>query len=218
MKESDLYAPVARWLTDRGLTVWAEVPYYESSIDVVGANLDTGYTVVVELKRTLCKKVVSQAMINGQWAHEEWAAVGVRPKDATIGRLIDRSVKCLEDVGLLLVDGENCVPLLQANKDKRVFNDFSRQRMLEKLREMEPGGVGGVPCMAGVGPAQDVLRQVEAYREQRPRATWAEMFENIPNHYANARSMQGAIRNIEKWNAIKAARRAAKAERKAGAA
>ncbi|MHC4326060.1 MAG: hypothetical protein ACYSUX_17460, partial [Planctomycetota bacterium] len=42
-----------------------------------------------------------------------------------------------------------------------------------------------------------LLLMVEAYRELRPKATWKEMYENIPNHYASVSSFRNRLARTE---------------------
>ena len=68
-----------------------------------------------------------------------------------------------------------------------------KEKMVRALVGTEPGGVAGLPTLRGLGPAQDCYRALTAYREAHPKATWVEIYREVPNHYANAKSMASAM-------------------------
>jgi len=69
--------------------------------------------------------------------------------------------------------------------------------MNERLDMTEPGGIAGKPTLKGEGPAQECYERVQKFKQAQPKATWKEVFENVGNHYANPRSMAGAMRMVE---------------------
>ena len=64
------------------------------------------------------------------------------------------------------------------------------------------------PQQKGEGPAQDVWKRICAYRSQRPDATWRELYDNIPNHYASHKNMYSAMRFLRERMARREARKA----------
>lgn len=44
------------------------------------------------------------------------------------------------------------------------------------------------------GPSDRCLKAVEVYRANHPGATWRDIYLNVPNHYANAKSMKQNLR------------------------
>ena len=62
--EAELSPRVADWLRTLGLEVYAEVPMYTTSIDLVGADFDAHRIVAVELKMSFSATVLRSAMVN----------------------------------------------------------------------------------------------------------------------------------------------------------
>ena len=80
----------------------------------------------------------------------------------------------------------------------------ARQQLIERLLRMDPGGIAGVPMLAGCGPAQECARRVKAYRAAHPSANWKEIFAAVPNHYCSPASLRQGMEAV----AIRAAVRA----------
>jgi hypothetical protein len=70
---------------------------------------------------------------------------------------------------------------------------FYEERLRERMRQMPEANGGGLPCLKGEGPAISAEDACRHYRERHPDATWEEVFANVPNHYASAKSMQSAF-------------------------
>ncbi len=182
MKESDLYRPLKRWLKSRGFSVYPEVPFKWSPIDIVAAR--KGHLVGLEMKLSLSHKVIRQASRLQLYCNEAYVAIASEPKD------LSRATRF--GLGVLRVTGRDVLELASpASKGKP--NPNYHEMLLELLHNLDGKGVGGVPCQDGVGPAQDCKRRVDRYRAAHPDATWDEVFRNVPNHYAHARSMMGAL-------------------------
>lgn len=193
MRESDLSRPIMTWLRGRGFTPYAEIPppYASASIvDIVGVRGEE--IVAVELKRSLTRRVVHQAYTHQLFAHQVWVAVGTRPRKKS------KQAPRQEQIGVLSVrDGVVYVVRHASYRENFPLEHYAR-RMREKLAWREPGGTAGVPCLKGVGPAQDCYDRVQEFKREHPKATWQEIFEKVPNHYASARSMaysMGVVRD-----------------------
>lgn len=179
--ESELTGPVCRWLRRRGLIAYCEVPAQGRCVDIVavGAQL-----VAVELKASLSKTVIYQAMTTQNFADQSWCAVPTNP------RCLDSAER--RGVGVLRVSNGRVKILLQAVTNSRPFPG-PQLRMRERLAGMEAGGLAGIPTPYGDGPAQRVARLVAPlYRAGIP---WREIWSRIPNHYASHKSMAGVMRN-----------------------
>ncbi len=198
-RESDLSAPVSRWLEGRGYTVYAEVPHYSSAIDLVGWRGDE--LVAVELKLTLSHKVRYQAMLAQTCCDQCYVAVGTKPRRS--------SLEACREVGLGVLSLRRGLVILVA-PNSRWLNEGAKRRMLEQLETLEPGGIGGRACELGVGPAQELETAIAEFKKKHPRATFKEMFRAIPNHYASASSMYVAMRLVRERRAYRQRRQAAK--------
>jgi len=182
VKEADLYKPVKEWLEGQGFKVYPEVPWSSRSIDVVGIK---GEVVVgVEMKLSLTKSLIQQIITLGLACQRVYVALSTRPRDPSrVGR---------HGVGILRITRGRVEVLLKAKRSK-VFYESWRNLLVSTCSRMTGDGVGGVPCLDGVGPAQDCKRRVDQYKKKHPQATWRELYEKVPNHYASHRSMANAL-------------------------
>lgn len=192
--ESDLSKPVSDWLTAQGFTPYAEVQFpgdHRGNIDLIGKR---GTEVIaVELKRSLTRSVVHQAYMCGLITDQRYAAVGTRPSKAGVAQC--RKV----GIGLLSVRN-GVVDVVTSPSQEGALGAFAYPSYLSTLYKildrMKPHGVGGVPCMKGVGPAQDCYNRVQSYLEVFPEATWRQIFNGVHNHYGSPSSMCGAMRVV----------------------
>ena len=180
--EWQLSDPVQTWLRRRGFSVYVEVPNFFGTVDMVGATEDT--VVTVELKLCLNQDVVYQAYRNMPWCHAAWVAIASNPKPKGVE-------KCRrQGIGILLVCHDKVSVLLEAKSLKP-----DRTLSLRKLNE---GGTAGHKTRKGHGPAIKCFNQVKDYLAQHPKATWQEIYDNVPNHYVSAKSMGGAL-SYQRW-------------------
>lgn len=182
MKESDLYNPVKAWLKEQGCTkVCPEVLFHYRPVDVVGIGDDL--VIGVELKLSLTKGVIYQAHTLSMGCDRAYVAVATKPRDPS------RAAK--HDLGVLrVVDGR--VEVILEARPSQLYGNYKAE-LLEKCARMSDEGLGGVPCLDGVGPAQHCKGQVDEYRKEHPDATWRELYEKIPNHYASHNSMRQSL-------------------------
>lgn len=184
MTETDLSLPVMRWLWDHGYTPYAEVPYFESSIDIIGLGADR--LVAVELKLSLTKQVIYQANRARSSCDASYVAIASEPRKSSIS-------KCRQlGVGVLVPRNGRMAEIRRPTWGAPA--ERWRNIIMAVLADRPPGGIAGQPTMKGNGPAQECWRRITAYRQTHPDATWRELFENVRNHYAHHRSMQGALR------------------------
>ena len=199
LREVKLSAPVMAWLRARGLRPYAECPNWDSPIDVVGVG--DSLVVAVELKMCLSQEALRKALCNQVSANESWCGVASQPRATTLA-------KCKRwGVGVLRITGDTVTVLVDAVAD--MFKPM--QARLDRTRgwaaEIGETGDGGLPNLAGEGPAQDCERRVDEYMVSQPKAQWAEVFANVPNHYANPRSMGSAMAKVYARRARKEWRR-----------
>jgi len=190
--EASLSAPVQRWLAEAGYAAYVEVPMFERTVDIIGLAGEPGKEVIiaVELKTSLTEAVRLQALGNNIFANTSYCAVATTPRKASLDDC--RKLR----LGVLQVKGENVIRQVHAFRHGgRVFLHYQKQ-CLEQHSRMQPGGIAGMPQLAGEGPAQDVARRIAKYREKHPKATWRELFEMIPHHYSSPHSMVGAMASL----------------------
>jgi hypothetical protein len=194
--ECDLAEPVFDWLKSRGFTPYGEVRWYNRAIDVVGLDVET--VVAIELKMSLTRHVRYQAHLNQLASNYSWAAVGTRPRKLPFGPF--------ETIGVLSVVGGKVEVIREADPSPRA-NDYHLKAIRGVCHYKEPCGVAGLPGMAGIGPAQDVYNAMVKFIAENPKAKWQEIWEQVPNHYKHARSMQGAMRIVRDVRAYRERRR-----------
>lgn len=186
MLETELANPVMDWLESRGFTPYGEVPWYNRAIDVVGLCGD--YVWAVELKLSLSRQVIAQAHLNQLTVHRSWCAVASRPRT--------HEKRLREGLGLLVVSGGTVEVLVEAQLRTEITSEDRCRRIRGACAYKSPRGEAGMPTMRGIGPAQFVFDAVQKFIADNPRATWGQIFDCVPNHYAHARSMQGAMRVV----------------------
>jgi len=181
IREVDLYGPVKKWLEEKGYAVKPEVPFFNNNVDVVGVKGE--HIIAIELKLCLSHQVRYQAISNKSFSDEVWVAVKGTPRRSSVTEAEKKGI------GVLLVVSGVAIEWSEADPSKSwPAEPRFKKRILEKHPRL-PDGVGGLPSMKGHGPAQQVKRRVIEYRKEHPKATWKELFENVPNHYSSYRSM-----------------------------
>jgi len=182
LREVDLSMPVQKWLEKKGYVVKPEVPCYSSNIDLVGVKNEQ-HTIGVELKLTLSHQVRYQAMRNKSFVDESWVAIGTIPRRSGVADAEEQGL------GILCVIKGDVIEWLIADPTKSwpVVETYKR-KLIEKHKRL-PAGLGGLPSTKGKGPAQLCKQRVIEYRKEHPKATWKEIFQNVPNHYSSYRSM-----------------------------
>jgi hypothetical protein len=198
LREAAMSGPVTAWLEGQGLTVYAEVPFHGSSVDHVGATPDFSRVVMVEMKTCLTRKVLHQAYTHQLATHEVYCIVASAPSPASLADA--RKAK----LGVGRVHDGKVHIVLHQRRDRRVRWEPTAKRLIDRLRHLEPGGVGGTPCLKGEGPAQECYRQVRRYRREHPDATWKQVFDAVPNHYAHARSFMMSMAKLEQFGRVPA--------------
>lgn len=189
------------WFAGRGFTPYGEVPFADRTIDVVGVSASS--VEAVELKLSLTVKVIHQALLTQLTADRSWCAVPTRPRRV--------SERLCDGLGLLMVSGGRVEVLVEAQRGELCCDSY-RDRLLDSCQRLAPYGKAGIRTLPGEGPAQRVYDAVEAYRAENPRARWEQIFAEVSNHYAHAKSMQSAMRSVQEGRAARGRREAAAAE------
>ncbi len=187
--ENKLAKPVADWLRERGFTVYAEVPWSSAVFDFLCVNKND-ILLAVELKVSLTDTAFRQAKRHAGIVDASYVAVGTFPKHRQL-------MKChAAGLGVFIIRGGVCDCIISAPYTNTPPPDI-KLRLLSAMQSSTPSDNAGLPNMKGVGPAQDCLCRVEAYRQAHPDADRTEVFNNVPNHYSDANGMFAALRNIK---------------------
>lgn len=191
LREHKLALIVAEWLRRQGYTVFAEVPFMYRYVDLVGLN-DANEICAIELKTGWTKTLLYQAHKCCLTTNIVYAAAATKPRQT----IIDTYAAC--GIGMLRV-GDNVEVLLCPGPRNVKVLDSARQSALETLNKMIPNDNGGLPQLKGVGPAIHCAKAVIEYRKTHPKAGWKELYEKIPNHYCNHKSMACAFSSLKRW-------------------
>ncbi len=149
-RETELYAPVAKYLEGEGYAVHAEV----KDCDVTATR--DGTLIVVELKRSFTLKLLYQAVERLTYADGVYVAIPASYKQSRDYKYIKALLKRL-GVGLMLVDTYIAEPVLQPVMQKR---DNKHKRAVER----EADGRSLNLNVAGVNG-----RHMTAYKERALR-------------------------------------------------
>lgn len=181
MKECDLYIPVRDWLNGQGYKVIAEFRGHDV------AAIKGNHIIVVELKLSLTRGLLHQCDRAACFADAVYAGVPRMPRESSLAR-------CRQpyQVGVLVISESVGVILEPVRRCFDVYHALT----VEFLTHRQPDDrIGGLPNIAGEGPAQRVAKLVEAYRRENPNATWRDIYHSVPNHYAHHKSMQQAMQD-----------------------
>lgn len=189
----------------------AEVPFYGRPVDLV--RVDGPALEAVELKRGWCRHLTHQLLPLQAATALVWGAVIARPRPETVQAVARHGIGVLWWSDPLNHDPASLIVLSQPDASRRVF-DGSARHLSERAMAYPEGGTAGKPNLRGEGPAQAVWAAIVAAREKAPALTWKELFKLIPNHYASARSMQGAMRMLHERLRWRDERRKVLAERR----
>lgn len=183
LPESKLATPIANWLREKGCIVYAEIPYWSSCIDLIGMADDKLYA--VELKVCLTNAAFRQAERTRGFAHFSYVGVPSTPRKSSM-------LRCAKyGIGILRVTNGIAEEILAGTLQKPVPS--LTEHILGNLHNCSPSDDAGKPMLKGIGPAQEVAKEVRAYKAEHPQAKWKEIYENVPNYYCSYRSMCNAL-------------------------
>lgn len=186
MTEARMFLPVKRWLERQGFQVFGELPIFYQPVDVVACKGNE--LVCIELKMNLTKKVIRQAAPCQLVTDRAYVGIHSKPRN------VDQCRKL--GLGVLRIHGAQVDVLLEPQRLRGGIFEPRHKRMVDMCQRAQEAGhraVGGVPCQAGVGLALEMEAIIKSYRRKHPKATWRELYEKIPNHYASANSMRSAM-------------------------
>ena len=188
LNEVKLSKPVQKYFESLGYKVYFEIPEFQKVVDIIA--LKDSQVVAVELKVGYCKQALRQAQLNNLFADRSYIAVKSKPR-------ADSVLKCQKwNVGILLVRNEITVLLEVAESDRRPLANY-KESAIESCERNKGNTIAGLPCQKGIGLAVEANKGIEEYVRLNPKASWKEIYANVPNHYASAASMR---QSIEKFN------------------
>lgn len=185
LREIELYEPVKKLFEKYGYEVKAEIPFYNSPIDLVAYS---GNCIIsVELKMSLTKHLIHKVFLNQLFSDFSYAAIPTKPRN------IDKCIK--SGLGIIRVKDGKAEILLDASFKIKPLSHY-KKNILAWCDVRDPEMIGGKPMLKGEGPAQDCYKRVLEYMEKYPAAKWKEIFENVDNHYCSRNSMYNALRGF----------------------
>jgi hypothetical protein len=140
----------------------------------------------VELKNSATGHVFTQAMRAGPFCQRVYIGIPTNPKKGSL----DRADKF--GVGVLRITAG--VEVLREPSIDRTFRPYLLLA-IEALRDRVPDRaiIGGVPVLAGHGPAQLCRKRCAEYIVANPGHGWKELFSRVHNHYSHVASMRAAM-------------------------
>lgn len=182
-REAELSPLVSAWLRGMGYAVYSELGAF-NKVDHIGVRWADESIICVEMKTTLSRKVLYQAGLAQLITPLCYAAVATNPRRSSLERAEKYGIGVWAAGKVIL---EPCC------KFEKNWDNY-RRHVLEQCRIKGEGGIGGLPTLLGDGPAIRCAAAIVAYREANPKAKWKDIWRDVPNHYAHARSLQGAMR------------------------
>jgi hypothetical protein len=177
-------AAVAR-LRSKGWRVGCEVRIGYRPVDAA-AILDDK-VLVLEAKISLNEKLRHQLKRLTRRADYVLAVIGSNPRAEGINWCAKHKIALWMVTAGPLIE---LLPFRQLTPNNRYRND-----VIKRLERWDETIVGGVPNRLGIGVAQDVQRRVDEYRVAHPKATWKEIYQNVPSHYDSFKNMYSSLRS-----------------------
>ena len=185
LREIELYEPVKKLFERYGYQVKAEIPFYNSPIDLIAYS---GNCIIsVELKMSLTKHLIHKVFLNQLFSDFSYAAIPTKPRN------IDKCIK--SGLGIIRVKDGKAEILLDASFKIKPLSHY-KKNILAWCDVRDPEMIGGKPMLKGEGPAQDCYKRVLEYMAKYPTAKWKQIFENVDNHYCSRNSMYNALRGF----------------------
>jgi hypothetical protein len=197
LREAPICATAVAKLRANGWSLACEVLLNARAIDAAG--LRDGKVIALEAKVWFNQKLRRQLYLRRRLADFVLAVVGTRPRAEAISWCIKQRV------GLWLVNNGEVTELVAYHQQKP--SKYHRKNLIERIKRWDQSVSGGLPNLRGVGIAQDVQRRVDEYRMTHPRATWKEIFENVPCHYNNYKNLYSSLRSNAERLAMRARQR-----------
>ena len=196
-RETDLFPIVKNAFKNKGYTVYAEVAHFLRGIDLVAVNEEEH--IAVELKLQFNDHLVRQAGWDSISFDKVYVAFPVKKaiffhKDEVFYKLRqgvqERITKCEKrGIGILQILPTGVIfEALEAKKQENI-----RRMNFEHHKEGEED-IGGLPNQKGVSAGYYELETIKDYVLSHPNCSWKEIFENVHTHYADHRSLAGAMR------------------------
>lgn len=136
--ESDMSPIVSSWLKMKKCKVYAEVPLYDRTLDLVGMRSDE-FLISVEMKRVWSHKVIHQASVAQLACNIAYAAVPVIPRPTFLERCKEQGV------GILQVSPAGIRIILRPQSTPRLcWNALLNKMMQTMLLDHPQNGVGGL--------------------------------------------------------------------------
>ena len=153
-------------------------------MDVV-AKKDDEY-IGFELKMSCSKTVIHQAYRTKTICGKAYVVTPVTPRESSFE-------KCKKyGVGIIRINGSIDILLEAEQWSNRLIEHYLKPEHWEVMTE---GNISGTPNLKGEGPAQCLLKEIQKYLELNPKAGWEEIYNNVPNHYSNFRSLANSMRS-----------------------
>lgn len=196
-REKHLFPPLKAHFKKNGYKVFAEVPFYSSSVDFVAYNGNE--SIAVEMKMSFNRELAYQGRSRRHFFDKVYVAYPVKKAvlfhaDAAWKireSVFERYSHCRADgIGILQVVGQHA--LIFEALEPKIMDKPLRIHNFDMYEEGDDDEAG-LPCQKGVSAGYIELENVKKYVREHPDAAWKEIHANVPNHYEHAASMSGAM-------------------------
>jgi len=186
LHEYKLYQPVKKLFESKGYSIYTEIPVLHSNRYVDIGVLKDNIVIAIEMKMSLTKKVIWQAHSCNLFADYIYIAIPTKPRD------IEKCTKY--GIGIIQIINQEAHILVEAKKIETWYNNYRKDFI--KMCLQSNNNMAGLPTLKGQGPRIECIKKVKEYLLNNPKASWKELYNNIPNHYCHSKSMNCALRGL----------------------
>lgn len=192
MTEVEMFEYVKVWLERQGYKVYGEVHVRRHDIDVVGENPGAKMNqIAIELKTSFTRRLKTQLMYCKGATYWVYACTCTMPNKKNLEWCKEKGI------GVLVIKDK-----LQVVSHPEEIQGWRGKPHWLNLSNVPEGQVGGAPSGPQKAPAREVYHAIRAHMKANPKATWDEVYQSIPNHYAHARSMMQSMRKYAEFQRL----------------
>jgi len=195
--EADLCDVVVAKLRAMGWKVVCEIPFFYRRIDIVA--LHGKRLICVEVKTSFTPRLLHQARSCQITADEVYCAIGSNATHAVKNQLLNTGIGLWQVVGTEIIGHAHSYP--------RDPDQYFRAKLLAKVASASETTRGGLPCGPESGYLRGIAADVEAFKQENPKATWRQIYEAIKSPYSSSANLYSALRKHDVRERRKEARK-----------
>jgi hypothetical protein len=198
--ESETAAVLVEWLITSGWEVYQEVQfaYGGPRADIIAIKRDPKIAWVIEVKNSMCGKVIGQAM-RWQWEADMASIAVLKSSRNSKARELNKTLCERKGIGILSIDTqsrriEELMPAIEQVDHSR-YGFRHHERFFELPEEFK------TYCSAGtqggyLTPYRATCDRILAYAREHPGTALSEIVKAVGHHYA---SDAGAVGTLGRW-------------------